>query len=104
MTPEIINSTYVRQVLALHEEFPDRKVFHEKVGSVLKAMAQDKSFMRDVVKRNFDDEGFLAQQWSGYNIPFLYIFENDFVNIKIHFISSPGKQGGAYSCTLHSSS
>ena len=84
MTPEIVNSTYIKQVLSLHEEFPDRKVFHEKVGPVLKEMAEDNNFMRDVVKRNFDDQGFLNQKWSGYNIPFMYIFENDFINIKVH--------------------
>ena len=84
MNPKIENSSHIKEILQLHQAFPDRKEFHSKVGSVLKKMATDKNFMQEVVKRNFDDTGFLKQKWSGFNIPFLYIFENDFLNIKIH--------------------
>lgn len=84
MNPKIENSPHIVEILKLHEAFPDRNEFHLKVGNVLKKMASDKDFMREVVKRNFDDAGFLKQKWSGYNIPFLYIFENDFLNIKVH--------------------
>ena len=84
MTQAIINSQYIKRILELHEQNPDRKLFHAAVGPILANMANDKAFMGEVIKRNFDDTGFLNQIWSGYNIPFFYIFENDFINIKIH--------------------
>ena len=80
MNSKIENSSHIKEILQLHEDFPDRNDFHLKVGSALKKMAEDKGFMQEVVKRNFDDAGFLKQKWSGYNIPFLYIFENDFLS------------------------
>ncbi len=102
MTPEIINSPYIKQIVALHTQFPERKLFHEKAAPILKQMAEDKEFMKHVIVRNFDDDGFLSQQWTGYNIPFLYIFENEHINIKIHlFPPHPQKREHVAAHCIH---
>jgi len=65
-------------------------------------MSSDDDFMKEVIKRNFKDQGFLNQVWTGYNIPFLYIFENDFINLKIHlFPPHPEKKEHVAAHCIH---
>lgn len=80
----IENSAYIRKIEALHREFPDRLQFHAAVGEMYKTMSGDVEFMRAVIRRNFDDAGYLDQEWSGYNIPFFFVYETAHYNIKIH--------------------
>ncbi len=79
------NHSYIRRISALNDKFEDRNQFHEAAGTILQEMGNDNEFLKEVVKRNFDDQGYLDQKWSLYNIPFLYVYEcNDFY-LKIHF-------------------
>lgn len=75
---------YIEDLLLLDKSIPDRKEFHKKVAPLLLKMGNDKDFLKDVIKRNFLDEGFLKQEWTGYNIPFLYVYETEHFNLKIH--------------------
>lgn len=75
---------YIRELIALDNAVSDRKEFHEKVKPLLLKMGADKTFLKEVIKRNFEDDGYLAQEWSGYNIPFFYVYENEHFNLKIH--------------------
>jgi len=97
------NHPYIGKLKRLNEKFIDRKEFHQHAGEVLQEIGNDPVFLREVVKRNFDDPGYLAQQWSLYNIPFLYVFEcNDF-HLKIHFFPAMKdyKHGQAAHCIHH---
>lgn len=97
------NHTYVQQIENLNLEFVDRKVFHEKAGSILQAMGSDDEFLKLVVKRNFEDPGYLSQKWSLYNIPFFYIYESPDYYLKIHFFTSleSHQLGQGASCIHH---
>ena len=55
----------------------DRAELHKQVGGLLQKMGADDEFIKLVIKRNFEDEGFLKQQWSEYNIPYFFIYERD---------------------------
>jgi hypothetical protein len=94
---------YVERLKNLNEQFPDRSEFHARSGEVLKEIGADNAFLQAVIRRNFDDQGYLEQQWSLYNIPFLYVYEcNDF-HLKIHFFPAMKdyRPGQAAHCIHH---
>ena len=74
---------YIIQILEFNRRNEDRKELHKQVGPILQKMGSDKEFLKLVIRRNFDDEGYLNQQWSQYNIPYLFIYENDDLVLKI---------------------
>ena len=81
-------SPYIQEILSLEKKFPDRKEFHKNAEHLLSKMGSDDEFLKSVVKRNFEDLGYLKQQWSLYNIPFFYIYETADFYLKIHFFPS----------------
>jgi len=94
---------YIKQLIQMDKELVDRKEFHNKVAPLLVSMASDKLFMTDVLKRNFLDQGFLNQVWTGYNIPFLYVYETEHFNLKIHLFppEEHNKKNIAAHCIHH---
>jgi hypothetical protein len=74
----------IKKLLKLEHETPDRTEFHELVKPLLLELGSNKDFLKEVVKRNFSDDGFLKQEWSGYNIPFLYVYETEHFVLKLH--------------------
>lgn len=93
---------YIKQILELNSKYPDRAELHRNAGTVLQAMGSDKNFLKQVVRRNLDDAGYLSQTWSQYNIPFFYVFENDDLVMKIHFFAShPTHQLGIAAHCIH---
>jgi hypothetical protein len=79
---------YIQQIIELNRIYDDRAELHRQAGPVLQAMGNDSEFLKLVLQRNFDDEGYLKQTWSQYNIPFLCVYENEDVVMKIHFFAS----------------
>jgi hypothetical protein len=75
---------YILELLDLENATPDRLQFHEVVKPLLLKMGSDKDFLKLVVARNLDDQGYLDQQWSAYNIPFFHVYETDDFVLKIH--------------------
>ncbi len=99
---QLAEHPYIKQILELNRIHEDRKVLHEKAGPILQQMGNDTEFLKLVLQRNFDDEGYLKQTWSQYNIPFLYIFENEDVVMKIHFFAAhPTHAGGIAAHCIH---
>lgn len=86
------NHPYIQELIQLDKQFEDRMDFHQQCEPLLIKMGKDKDFLKAVIKRNFDDEGFLKQQWTGYNIPFFYVHETEHYNLKIHLFP-PEKEG-----------
>jgi hypothetical protein len=75
---------YIKRIVELSDAVDDRHLFHEKVAPILVEMGEDQAFLKEVIKRNFTDEGYLSQTWTLYNIPYFFVFENEHINIKIH--------------------
>lgn len=75
---------YIKSLLQLNLQYPDRKAFHQAAEPLLLQMGKDKSFIDAALQRNFIDEGFLKQKWSLYNIPFFFVYETKDFNLKIH--------------------
>lgn len=75
---------YISQVNELNKKFIDRRVFHNLTGELLLRMAADKNFWIEVFKQNLTDKGFLSRKWTMYEIPFLYVYENDDFYLKVH--------------------
>lgn len=85
MSQEILqNHPYIVELLKLEDAHTDRREFHEKVKPLLLKMGNDKEFLKLVVQRNLDDQGYLDQQWSAYNIPYFHVYETDDFVLKIH--------------------
>lgn len=78
------NHPFIQRLLQLDSEYPDRYDFHEKVKPLLLEMGEDLGFLRLIIRRNFEDQGYLNQEWSLYNIPFFYVYETDHFILKIH--------------------
>ncbi|MCC6818900.1 MAG: hypothetical protein IT245_08415 [Bacteroidia bacterium] len=94
---------YIQEVLNLEKKYVDRSEFHRNAEHLLAKMGADDDFLKLVIKRNFEDKGFLDQKWSLYNIPFFYIYETADFYLKIHFF--PGMKefapGSAAHCIHH---
>lgn len=75
---------YISQIEELNERFPDRKVFHQRTADVLLTMGKDQNFWHEVFRQNLTDKGYLQRRWSMYEIPFLYVYENDDYYVKVH--------------------
>lgn len=98
----IINHQYIQELLALEMQFPERYAFHENVKPLLLKMGADNAFLREVVRRNFNDQGYLNQEWSLYNIPFFHVFETDDFILKIHlFPAAEQYQPGMAAHAIH---
>lgn len=99
---QLSNHPYIQQILELSQLHEDRKILHRKAGPVLQQMGNDAVFLKSVLQRNFNDEGYLNQRWSQYNIPFLYIYENEDLVLKIHFFAShPTHETGIAAHCIH---
>lgn len=100
--PDLDNHPYVLETEKLHKQFPDRSEFHTAMEPLLVKMGTDKDFLKLVVKRNFEDPGYLGFQFSMYNVPFLFIKETDDYNVKIHlFPPHPEKKDGIAAHCIH---
>jgi len=98
----LVSHPYVQKICELNRIHDDRAELHRQAGPVLQAMGSDAEFLQQVLQRNFDDDGYLKQTWSQYNIPFLYIFENEDVVMKIHFFAAhPTHAAGIAAHCIH---
>ncbi|MDI1235308.1 MAG: hypothetical protein PSX81_13585 [bacterium] len=97
------NHPYIQQIIALEKQYEDRTELHKKVGGLLQKMGADDAFIKLVIKRNFEDDGFLKQEWSEYNIPYFFIYETADINVKIHFFPAMEHyvKGTAAHCIHH---
>jgi hypothetical protein len=97
------NHPYIQQILSLEKQFENRIELHQNAEKLLQTMGKDDEFLKLVIKRNFEDEGYLNQQWSEYNIPFFYIYETADINLKIHFFPAMENyvKGTAAHCIHH---
>ncbi len=75
---------YIIELIELDKKYSDRKIFHEQIKPLLLKMSADRNFLKKIIIRNFTDAGYLNQKWSGYNIPFFYVYETEHFNLKIH--------------------
>lgn len=93
---------YIQKILRLNSEIENRLQFHEKASRILVEMGQDKKFWADVFKQNLKDPGYLKHNWTMYEIPFLYVFENDDFYIKVHlFVPLESYQSGIVASAIH---
>lgn len=103
MNDTLFNNPYIQEIVALNQIHLDRNAFHEASRPILKAMGEDTDFLKKVIRRNFDDQGYLNQVWSLYNIPFFYIYETPDFYIKLHFFVplEHHEKGVGASCIHH---
>jgi hypothetical protein len=81
------DNQYIQQIISLNENIDDRRKFHEEAGKLLIKMGQDKIFWSEVFKTNLSDKGFLQREWTMYEIPFFYIYENNDFYVKVHLFA-----------------
>lgn len=77
------NHPLVKDIRLLSEKLDDRLAFHFQSHSMMKKMGE-LEFVSTVFETNLKDEGFLHREWSNYEIPFLYIYENNHFYLKFH--------------------
>ncbi len=85
------NHPLVSRIIQFSHTLDDRMEFHEKSHEVMRSMGE-LEFLSTVFETNLKDEGFLKRSWSNYEIPFLYVFENNHFYLKFH-IFPPVKSG-----------
>lgn len=97
------DNPYIQSILKLSDEINDRYEFHAKASPILVKMGNDTAFLKEVIRRNFTDEGYLNQIWTLYNIPYFFVYENEHINIKIHIFPrhETKKDGIAAHCIHH---
>jgi hypothetical protein len=78
------NNHYTNTILELNKTITDRREFHKQSSLILTQMSKDQDFWNEVFKHNLTDKGYLSRKWTMYEIPFLYVFENDDFIMKIH--------------------
>ena len=76
---------YIKTIRELNLQINDRLAFHKAVEPILIEMGKDDVFLSLVAETNFYDKHFLQQKWSLYNIPCLYVYEDEDMYLKIHF-------------------
>jgi hypothetical protein len=75
---------FIQNIIELSNIFNDRREFHYKSAEHLVKMASDKNFWNELFKQNLIDKDFLNREWSMFDIPFFYVYENDDFYIKVH--------------------
>ncbi|MDP2385481.1 MAG: hypothetical protein Q8M29_03860 [Bacteroidota bacterium] len=78
------SNSFVNKIITLNREITDRYEFHKTASETLVSMANDKAFWNEVFKHNLTDKGYLQRKWTMYEIPFLYVHENDDFYVKVH--------------------
>lgn len=78
------NNPYIQQVIKLNDSITNRYELHKAISPLLQKMGTDKLFWSEVFKQNLSDRGYLNRKWTMYEIPFLYVYENDDFYIKVH--------------------
>lgn len=96
------NNKYVQKIIELNSTILDRHEFHKLASSILVEMGKDKIFWNEVFKQNLTDNGYLQRKWSMYEIPFLYVFENDDFYLKVHlFVPLKSYEAGIAASAIH---
>jgi hypothetical protein len=80
----ILTDKYISILNQLNNSTPNRLNFHHIAGEVLIEMANEKEFWFEIFKQNLTDKGYLGREWSMYDIPFFYVYENDDFYVKVH--------------------
>ena len=103
MQQALKNHPYIESIRQLNLQINDRLAFHKAVEPILIEMGKDNVFLSLVAETNFYDKSFLQQKWSLYNIPCLYVYEDEDMYLKIHFFPSMQqyKSGTAAHCIHH---
>lgn len=73
----------VSSIIRLSDSQIDRLEFHKQSHQHLRKMSSV-DFVSKAFEVNLADDGYLKRQWSNYEIPFLYIFENNNFYLKYH--------------------
>ncbi len=93
---------YINKVNDLNEKYLDRKEFHKRTEALLVEMGKDKTFWFEVFKQNLLDKGYLNREWTMYDIPFLYVYENSDFYLKVHlFVPLSTYEGGIVASAIH---
>ncbi len=93
---------FIKKIIDLNNQCIDRYEFHKKASQHLIEMANDKSFWNEVFINNLTDNGYLQRNWTMYEIPFLYVFENDDFYLKIHlFVPLKSKEPHVIASAIH---
>jgi hypothetical protein len=80
----MIIEKYIKELNKLNNLNSNRIDFHQQAGVLLVVMSKDKNFWNELFKQNLIDKGFLNREWSMYDIPFFYVYENEDFYIKVH--------------------
>jgi hypothetical protein len=80
----MIENSFIKEIISFSNSISNRLEFHEASKSLLIEMSRDKKFWNELFKYNLSDKGFLNREWSMYDIPFFYVYENDDFYIKVH--------------------
>ncbi|MCA6436363.1 MAG: hypothetical protein ACK5QC_02025 [Bacteroidota bacterium] len=78
----------IDQIINLSDQIQDRRELHKLVGPLLEKMGNDPEFWTQLFEENLRDYKHLNREWSEFNIPFFYVFENNDFFIKVHIFPS----------------
>jgi hypothetical protein len=84
MQETIANHKYIKKLVELEQALPNRLEFHRASHETLLKIGKDQDFLKAIIRKNLTDSGFLNFEWSQFNIPFFYVYENDHMVVKIH--------------------
>lgn len=93
---------YLQELVEFSESIEDRRAFHKACRPVFEKMRGDAEFFDHIVEQNLQDENFLNQAWSLYNIPYLYVGESSDFVLKYHiFVPLESKAAEIGAACIH---
>ena len=82
------NNQNIQNILEIYNKSKSDLIFNKSCQSILKKMSSPE-FIHSVFEENLRNEEFINKKWNIHEIPYLNIYKDEFIDIKVHvFIPS----------------
>ena len=76
------NNKNIQNILEIYNNSKSDLIFNKSCQSILKKMSSPE-FIHSVFEANLSDEEFINKEWKIHEIPYLNVYKNEFIDIKI---------------------
>ena len=92
MNYNLNNDQNIKNILEIYNRSKSDLIFNKSCQAILKKMSSPE-FIQSVFEANLINEEFINKEWKIHEIPYLNIYKDDFIDIKIHvFLPSKKKK------------
>ena len=80
---DLKNNQNIQNILEIYNKSKSDLIFNKSCQSILKKMSSPE-FIHSVFEANLSDEEFINKEWKIHEIPYLNVYKDEFIDIKIH--------------------